>query len=149
MADLKTDAPLVFEGSVKSVGASNVTNVSADKNTAIVTVHHVRNAPRAMAGLAGKEITLRMAPGENLKDGDKFAFFADGLVYGDNLAVQSRGHVAVAPAERAANVGAAAPVVAQLRRRIDDRNDGRRDERRVRSHSPRRGRKRRSSRRRS
>jgi len=120
MADLKTDAPLVFEGSVKSVGASNVTSVAADKKTAIVTVDHVRNAPRAMAGLAGKEITLRMAPGESLKDGDRFAFFADGLVYGDNLAVQSRGHEAVAPAERAASVVAAAPVVARLRRRIDD-----------------------------
>ena len=120
MADLKTDAPLVFEGSVKSVGASNVTSVPADKKTAIVTVEHVRNAPRALAGLAGKQITLRMAPGENLKDGDKFAFFADGLVYGDNLAVQSRGHEVVAPAERAASVVAAAPVVSRLRRRIDD-----------------------------
>lgn len=120
MDDLKVDAPLVFEGSVKSVGTSNVNSVPADSKTAIVTVDHVRHAPRAMAGLAGKEITVRMAPGEALKEGNQFTFFADSLVFGDNLAVQSRGHEAVVPAEKAAAVMGAAPVVQRLKRRIDE-----------------------------
>jgi hypothetical protein len=120
MDDSKVDAPLVFEGSVKSVGTSNVNSVPADRKTAVVTVDHVRHAPRVMAGLAGKEITVRMAPGETLKEGDQFTFFADSLVFGDNLAVQSRGHEAVVPAEKAAAVMGAAPVVQRLKRRIDE-----------------------------
>jgi hypothetical protein len=119
MADSKTEAPFVFEGTVKSLTASNVSTVPADNQTAVVGVDHVRQAPRALAGLAGKEITVRMAPGEALKAGEKAVFFADGLVFGENLAVQSRGHNALAAAEKPAAVMAAAPVVQGLRRRID------------------------------
>ena len=120
MADSKADAPFVFEGTVKSLAASNVSAVPADNKTAVVAVDHVRQAPRAMAGFAGKEITLRVAAGETLRPGDKFVFFADSLVFGDNLAVQSRGHDTLLPVEKTAAVMAAAPVVQGLRRRIDE-----------------------------
>ena len=120
MADSRADAPFVFEGTVKSLAASNVSAVPADNKTVVVEVDHVRQAPRALAGLAGKEVTLRMAPGETVKVGDKSVFFADSLVFGDHLAVQSRGHDSLVAAERAAAVMAAAPVVQGLRRRIDE-----------------------------
>jgi hypothetical protein len=70
MADSKADAPFVFEGSVKSISDSNVSAVPADERTAVVQVDHVRQAPRALAGFAGKEITLRMAPNEKLSVSD-------------------------------------------------------------------------------
>src|SRR5437773_1521851 len=116
MAD-KADAPFVFEGSVISLGSSNVAAVPADAKTAIVQVDHVRHAPSALAGFAGKEVTLRLAPNEKLAAGDKFVFFTDSLVFADQLAVQSLGHDPVAPVEAKAALAGAAPVVQKLRRR--------------------------------
>src|SRR5207249_4929774 len=119
MADSKADAPFVFEGSVKSVSDSNVSAVPADERTAVVQVDHVRLAPRALAGFAGKEITLRMAPNEKLAAGDKATFFTDSLVFADHLAVQSMGHDPMVVTEAKAALAGANPVVQRLRRRID------------------------------
>lgn len=119
MADSKADAPFVFEGSVKAVSASNVSAVPADATTAVVQVDHVRQAPRALAGFAGQEITLRMAPSEKLATGDKAIFFTDSLVFADHLAVQSMGHDPLVAAEAQAALAGASPVIQRLRRRID------------------------------
>jgi len=119
MAASKAEAPFVFEGSVKSLKESNVAAVPADARTVVVQVDHVRHAPRAMAGFAGQDVTVRLAPGESLHAGERAVFFADGLVFGDHLAVQSLGHdPLIAPEARAALTGAS-PVVHQLRSRID------------------------------
>jgi hypothetical protein len=119
MPDLKSDAGLVFEGTVKSVGTSNVLSVPAHNKTAIVEVNHVRHAPRAMAGLAGQEITVLQAPGEKLKAEDHFIFYANSLVFADNLAVQSVGHDVLNALEVHARLMAADPVVTRLRERVD------------------------------
>jgi hypothetical protein len=71
MAASKEDAPFVFEGSVKSLTASNVAGVPADTRTVVVQVDHVRHAPRAMAGFAGQHVTVRLAPGESLRAGER------------------------------------------------------------------------------
>jgi hypothetical protein len=119
MADSKADAPFVFEGSVKSIFDSNVSAVPADERTAVVQVDHVRLAPRALAGFAGKEITLRMAPNEKLAAGTKAIFFTDSLVFADHLAVQSMGHDPLVATEAKAALAGVSPVVQKLRRRID------------------------------
>jgi len=119
MADSKADAPFVFEGSVKSLSASNVSAVPADDRAVIVQVDHVRHAPGALAGFAGKEITVRLAPNEKLKAGDQAIFFTEGLVYADHLAVQSMGHDPLIAVEARAALTGAGPVVQNLRRRID------------------------------
>ena len=119
MADSKADAPFVFEGSVKSLSASNVSAVPADDKAVIVQVDHVRHAPGALAGFAGKEITVRLAPNEKLAAGDHAIFFTEGLVYADHLAVQSMGHDPLIAVETRAALAGAGPVVQNLRRRID------------------------------
>ena len=119
MADSKADAPFVFEGSVKSLAASNVSRVPADSRTVVVEVDHVRHAPRALAGFAGKEVTVRLAPNEKVAAGERATFFTDGLVYGEQLAVQSRGHDPVVHVEAKAALAGASPVVQKLRRRVD------------------------------
>ena len=119
MADSKADAPFVFEGTVKSLSASNVTAVPADEKTAVVQVDHVRHAPRVLAGFAGKEVTLRMGPSEKLAAGEKAIFYTDSLVFADQLAVQSMGHDPVPALEAKAALAGASPVVQKLRRRID------------------------------
>jgi hypothetical protein len=122
MADSKADAPFVFEGSVKSISDSNVSAVPADERTAVIQVDHIRLAPRALAGFAGKEITLRMAPHEKLAAGDKSIFFTDSLVFADHLAVQSMGHDPLVATEAKAALAGVSPVVQKLRRRIDQAN---------------------------
>jgi len=119
MADSKADAPFVFEGSVKSLSASNVSAVAADDRAVIVQVDHVRQAPRALAGFAGKEITVRLAPNEKLTAGDHAIFFTEGLVFGDHLAVQSMGHDPLIAVETRAALAGAGAVMQNLRRRID------------------------------
>jgi len=119
MAASKAEAPFVFEGSVKSLKASNVEAVPADARTVVVQVDHVRHAPRAMAGFAGQEITVRLAPGESLRAGEQAVFFAEGLVFGDHLAVQSLGHDPLIAQEARAALAGASPVVQKLRNRID------------------------------
>ena len=119
MAASKAEAPFVFEGSVKSLAASNVAAVPADARTAVVQVDHVRHAPRAMAGFAGQDVTLRLAPGESLRAGERAVFFADGLVFGDHVAVQSCGHDPLIAQEARAALAGASPVVHRLRSRID------------------------------
>ena len=119
MADSKAAAPFVFEGSVKSLSTSNVSSVPADERTAVVQVDHVRRAPRALAGFAGKEITVRMAPNEKLAGGDKAVFFTDSLVFADQLAVQSMGHDPLVAMEAKAAIAGASSVAQELRRRID------------------------------
>ena len=119
MAASKLDAPFVFEGSVKSLKASNVAAVPADARTVVVQIDHVRHAPRAMAGFAGEDVTVRLAPGESLHAGEQAVFFADGLVFGDHLAVQSLGHDPLIAQEARAALAGATPVVHKLRDRID------------------------------
>jgi hypothetical protein len=119
MAASKAEAPFVFEGSVKSLTASNVAAVPADARTVVVQVNHVRHAPRAMAGFAGQDVTVRLAPGESLRAGERAVFFADGLVFGDHLAVQSLGHGPLIAHEARAALAGASPVVHKLRNRID------------------------------
>ena len=119
MAASKAEAPFVFEGSVKSLKASNVEAVPADARTVVVQVDHVRHAPRAMAGFAGQEVTVRLAPGESLHAGEQAVFFADGLVFGDHIAVQSLGHDPLVAQEARAALAGATPVVHKLRNRID------------------------------
>jgi hypothetical protein len=119
MANSKADAPFVFEGSVKSLSASNVSAVPADDRAVIVQVDHVRQAPGALAGFAGREITVRLAPNEKLTAGDQAIFFTEGLVYADHLAVQSLGHDPLIAVETRAALAGVGPVVQNLRRRID------------------------------
>jgi len=114
------DAPFVFEGTVKAAGTSNVKSLPADRSTALVTVDHVRQAPRSLAGLAGKEITLRVAEGETLKVGMKAIFSADGLLFAENLALQSRGHEPLESVARSAALIGTVPVVQRLRKHVDD-----------------------------
>jgi hypothetical protein len=119
MTDHKADASFVFEGTVKALKSSNVASIPADSSTATVVVDHVRQAPRALAGLAGKQITLKMEKGENLKAGERALFSADGFLFAENLALQSRGHDPLTEVARSAAVIGAVPVVQKLLRRVE------------------------------
>ena len=81
-----------FVGTVEQAGASASASLAADDRTAIVRVDEVLHAPEAFARTAGTRVTLRLAPGEPaLAKGDRAAFFANGLAYGETIALEEVG----------------------------------------------------------
>jgi hypothetical protein len=74
-------------------------DVPVTDNTVVVRVDRLIHAPEALTDYAGQEITVQLAAGENVEDGQTYIFYTNGWIFGDGLAVQSIGHeVATAPA---------------------------------------------------
>jgi hypothetical protein len=94
---LLQQAALSFVGTVERTGASTMTDVPIDKYTAVVRVDQVLHAPDAFTSLAGTAITVQLAPKAPLpKDGEQFAFFANGTAFGTSVAVAEVGRLSTA-----------------------------------------------------
>lgn len=95
MADLKQlvrDAPFGFIGTVEHVGATTMEGVPADERTAVVHVDSVIHAPEAFAGLAGQVVTLQLSPdADPPAEGETAAFFAEGVAFGESVALSEVG----------------------------------------------------------
>jgi hypothetical protein len=86
---VSSDRSFVFQGTVVAVGATTVELVEANDLTAIVRVDRVLRAPAQMEGIVGREITVQLrSPAEV---GTSAVFTADGLVYGESMAVAETG----------------------------------------------------------
>ncbi|KOV72600.1 MULTISPECIES: hypothetical protein [unclassified Streptomyces] len=124
LSELVRKAPLSFLGTVVRLGDSRVASVPADDRTAVVRVAEVLHAPDALKRLGGSEVTVRLSDDlEPPAVGDAAAFFADGAVYGEGLAVREVGRLpadAVQPhVARAARTADAMPFTA-VERDIQD-----------------------------
>jgi hypothetical protein len=106
----KESASLIFEGKVTKNKAANVKAISDTEHSAIVAIERVLSAPEPLLAYTGRNVTVRLAEGEQVKQGQRATFYANGLVFGENLAVQSLGHepVKAKPAKAAAAAVAAA-----------------------------------------
>ena len=91
---LLREAPFAFLGTVDRLGAATTKDVAVDKRTAVVSVDQVLHAPAAFSHLDGTTITVQLAAAA--KEGQQYTFFADGLSYGDGLAVSEVGRVSAA-----------------------------------------------------
>src|SRR5438876_6744505 len=115
-------APFSFVGTVEHLGAATMSNVPIDNRTAVVHVDHVLHAPDAFAGLQGHRITVRLAPDRDPPAvGDTVAFFAEGLAFGESVAV---GEVGRLPVEEVVGhvteaMEAGRPAFASLQRQVD------------------------------
>ncbi|TJZ59168.1 hypothetical protein FCH28_03450 [Streptomyces piniterrae] len=92
--ELVRRAPLSFVGTVTRLGDTRMAEVPADERTAVVQVDTVLHAPDAFKKLAGSEVTVQLS--DELDPpavGDAAAFFANGMVYGQGLAVQEVGRL--------------------------------------------------------
>jgi hypothetical protein len=87
--DLLKQVRFVFKGSVSKLNASNVPEVKADRSTAVVRVDEVIQAPEVFADVAGHEITVKLPANERVTPGQRAVFYANGLMSGENLAVQA------------------------------------------------------------
>ena len=119
----KESAKFVFHGTVKRLRSANLKAISDTDRTAVVTIDKVVRAPAALAKLAGRDVTVRLAEGESLNRGDHAVFHTNGWIFGENLAVQSLGHDPIdsAMSARAAAGIDADPARAAAHQRIRER----------------------------
>jgi hypothetical protein len=101
---LSRQAAFVFVGKVQKLKAANVRAVEDKTRTVIVQVEEVEKAPPGMTGYAGQEITVKLAPGENVKPAERARFYTNGWLFGETIAVESIGHAAATPRTLAAHV---------------------------------------------
>lgn len=111
---LLRDSAFSFVGTIEHLGAATMTDVPVDGRTAIVVVEQVLHAPEAFSQLAGSRVTLQLAAkGAAPKVGNRAAFFANAVAFGDSLALTEVGRLAVDSVEphlaAAAAAGGPAP----------------------------------------
>ncbi len=92
-AELNERAAFVFKGRVRKLKAVTMASVPVTSRTAIVRVDEIIRAPQLLTRYAGREITVRLEPGHKMKEGAAAIFYTTNLVFGDDIAVESIGHI--------------------------------------------------------
>src|SRR5262245_61647012 len=90
--ELVKQARFIFQGSVRKLKASNMSEVEDTSRTVIVRVDEIIQAPEALAGNVGRDITVKLSRGEKVKQGEQAVFYTNGWIFGENIAVESIGH---------------------------------------------------------
>jgi len=112
----KDSAKFIFEGRVAKTKSGNVKAIAGTDQSAVVAVERVVSAPESLVAFTGRNVTVRLAKGERLKQGQRATFYTNGLVFGENLAVQSLGHEPIkAKASKAAAAASDAVTAAAAR----------------------------------
>jgi len=105
MKELMARSGLVFTGTVDQVGASTVSDVPVDERTVVVRVGQALHAPAAVDLVPDERVTVQLADTlPPLRAGDEATFFANGVVYGQDLAVAEVGRVSPQETARMAAV---------------------------------------------
>jgi hypothetical protein len=100
IVDLLHQAPISFIGTVERLGAATTTAVQIDEQTAVVRVDQVLQAPQMFGTLVGQRVTLQLAADrEPPQAGQTSAFFAQGLAFGETVALQEVGRLPVEDVE--------------------------------------------------
>jgi hypothetical protein len=98
---LLRQAPFSFVGTIEHLGAATMVDVPVDDRTAVVRIERVLHAPDEFVGLQGNLITIQLAADTLPPQVEQtFAFFAQGLAFGESIAVAEVGRLpleAVAP----------------------------------------------------
>jgi hypothetical protein len=114
--DLKTlidKSPFSFVGTVLHLGAAMSADLPITETTAVVRVDHVLHAPDAFANYDGHQVTLEPSSDQPaLSVGDQFAFFVEGVAFGEALSVREIGRLPVADVEPHAQAAMAGGVPA-------------------------------------
>jgi hypothetical protein len=113
LKDLLGRSAFSFVGTIVHLGAATMTDVPVDDHTAVVQVDHVLHAPPAFANMETHRVTLQLAPGVSVPVvGESLAFFAEGLAFGESIAIKEIGRLPVESVEAHANVAMAAGLTA-------------------------------------
>lgn len=123
--DLVAKTPLSFVGTVQHLGAATTAAVQIGDHTAVVHVDHVLHAPEAFRNLEGQQVTVQLLDSEPLPAvGESHAFFVEGLVFGESIAVKEVGRLpvetvepqATAALEAGATAGAFNDILADIKK---------------------------------
>jgi hypothetical protein len=93
IAELTKQSGLVFEGSVLRVGAIASRGIEATPEMAVVRIERIFKGPDLFSPFVGKEISVALRDHDRTLPGTRAVFFAEGLHYGDGLAVRELGRV--------------------------------------------------------
>lgn len=86
--DLIRRTPFSFVGTIEHIGAATSGDLPINDRTAVVRVERVLHAPPLFHGLEGQRVTVQLAPDADLPAiGDQLAIFAEGLAFGETVAV--------------------------------------------------------------
>ena len=100
IADLLRRAPISFVGTVEHLGAATMSGLPIDERTAVVRIDHMLHAPEALSRLEGHRATVQLEAGSDpLPPGESAAFFAEGLAFGETVALREVGRLPVADVE--------------------------------------------------
>jgi len=116
-------ANFIFKGTVQKLKAAAMKNVPVDDRTAVVRVDQVVEAPKALTGYDGQNITVRLAGRQQVKQGQQLLFHAQGWIFGDGIAVQSLSHEPIKPMHAALLTRGGDPVEHKQRRELRQRFD--------------------------
>jgi hypothetical protein len=98
--ELVRRAPFSFVGTIEHVGAATSGDIPIDERTAVVRVDLVLHAPGSFDQLEGQRVTVQFAAdAEPPQAGEQLTIFAEGLAFGETVAVTE---VARAPVEAVA-----------------------------------------------
>lgn len=87
-------AQLVFRGTVRKAGASNLNAIEPAGDTAVVRVDEVLKAPVGLEDLTGREVTVKLRQPGSAEPGAQEVFFTRGWLYGESLGLVEVGRTA-------------------------------------------------------
>src|SRR6266496_1364336 len=94
--ELLASAGMAFTGTVEAVRATTVPDIPVNDRTVIVGVAETLHAPEEMQLPSASRVTVQLSADlPPLDVGDQAAFFANGLVYGESLAVTEVGRTGI------------------------------------------------------
>jgi hypothetical protein len=79
----------VLEGTIKKLKSATMKEVPVDRNTAVVTVDRVIEAPPDLAGYDGQDITVQLSGTRKAAVGQRLIFHTASWLYGSSVAVRS------------------------------------------------------------
>ena len=107
---LAQEARFVFKGTVQKLKAATMSGIPVNDRTVVVRVDEVIHAPEALSHYAGQNITVLLAGKKKFKKGQQAVFYANGLVFGESVAVQAVDHHDVGKTPAAMAVAGGDPV---------------------------------------
>jgi hypothetical protein len=118
---LAQQASFVFKGTIMKLKAATMKAIPVTDRTAIVRVDEVIHAPESLAQYAGQDITVQLGGRKKATKGQQFVFYANGLMFGDTLAVQSLDHHEPSKVHEAVAMAAGDPSKRLLERKVQAR----------------------------
>lgn len=96
ITELLRNAPFSFVGTIEHIGAATVSNIPIDERTAVVRVDYILHSPPLFSKLEGQIITVQLMVERDLPVvGESAAFFVEGRVFAESMAVAEVGRLTI------------------------------------------------------